>query len=335
MQVFLFLYPYVVNVNTTMVPSGEFKSIPVTSITISEKWSLTPFLLSSPPPNKSHHVTSATGLLHPPVVRKMDKKEASYELLCGQERFKSFLNGFPDLSQVTVRVLPQDIPHQEILQYILDDKLVSGTFSVMEKAIFLQYCCNFLPSETVIQNFLSPLEEKPQPYILKKLLALTALEPALQQSIHLESLSPKLGHELLTLSSDDRLKLHDLFQYLELGGGKQKRLLTLCKDLAYRQNKKIQSLLAEDDYVTILEHTEMNAPQKGASILSLLYKQLFPESNAAEEDFRKRVLRMELPENCMVEHSPAFERDEISLTVQFKDMNQLEEQAHRIKEFLS
>lgn len=318
-----------------MVPSGEFKNIPVDSITKSKKWSLTPFLLSSSSSYKSYPTTSATGLLHPPVVRKVDNKGTSYELLCGQERFKSFVNCFPDENQVTALALPSDIPHEEILQYILDDKLISDKFSVMEKAIFLQYCCNFLPSETVIQNFLSPLKEKPQPYILKKLLALTTLEPALQRSIHLESLSPKLGHELLTLSSDDRLKLHDLFQYLELGGGKQKRLLSLCKDLAYRQNKKITSLLAEDEYVAILEHTEMNVPQKGASILSLLHKQLFPESTIAEEDFRKRVLRMELPADCMVEHSPAFERDEISLTIQFKDMTQLEEQANRIKEFFS
>ena len=314
-----------------MLPTGEFKTIPVDSIIIINEWNLTPFL-TSPPTFKSSPTTPAIGILHPPIVKESNGNESNYELLCGQVRFKSFRNYFPEETHITVLVLPKDISDDEILQFVLNDKLVSGKFSIMEKAIFLQYCCKHLSLEEVSKSFLPPLDEKPQPYVIKKLILLTTLEPALQQSIHAGQLSHKLGHELLTLSAIDRTTLHDLFKQLELGGGKQKRLLTLCKELAFRQDKDITSLLTGDEYKAILTHSEMNVPQKGASLLNLLHKQLFPESNNAEDNFRKRVSRMELPANCIVEHSPAFERDEISLTVQFKDMEQLEKRTHIIKE---
>jgi len=318
-----------------MPPTCEFKSIHINSIAMTDKWNLTPSQESEPSSLNPYMTTPTTGILHPPIVKKIDNKETSYELLCGQKRFKSFQNCFPDENNITVLVLPPDILHDEILQYLLDDKLVSGQFSFMEKAFFLQHCCKHLSIKEVAKKFLPPLNEKPQPYIIEKLLLLTTLELPLQQSIHLGQLSPKLGIELLTLSANDRTTLHNLFQQLEFGGGKQKRLFTLCKDLAFRQNKNITSLLTEEEYVAILDHCEMNKPQKGASLLNLLHKQLFPESNKAEDDFRKRVIQMELPKNCSVEHSPAFERNELSLTVQFKNMEELKKKVHRIKEMLS
>ena len=318
-----------------MAIACEFKRILVDSVVISDKWSLTPFQVSTSSTSESHSTILATGILHPPIVKKVDNKEKDYELLCGNTRFSSFRNSFPDENHITVLVLYPDVSHEEILQCLLDDKLVSGKFSCMEKAIFLQYCCKYLSLKAVAKIFLPPLDEKPQPYVINKLISLTTLENPLQQSIHSGQLSQKLGIELLTLSANDRMKLHNLFLQLELGGGKQKRLFTLCKDLAFRQNKKITSLLAEDEYIAILDHSEMNEPQKGTSLLNLLHKQLFPESSNAENDFRKRVNHMELPTNCSVEHSPAFERDEISLTVKFKDMGQLEKQTRRIKEMLS
>lgn len=318
-----------------MVLTNEFKSIPIDSITITEEWNLTPFLISASATSKSHQTTLKTGILHPPIVKKLVNKEPNYEMLCGQDRFEAFRTCFPDEKLVTVLVLPPDILHEEILQYLLEDRLVPGTFSIMEKAFFLQHCCRHLPLEVVAKRFLPPLDEKPQAYVIEKLLSLTTLERPLQQSIHSGKLSQKLGIELLALSANDRTKLHDLFLQLEFGGGKQKRLLTLCRDLAFRQGEAIASLLTEECYTTILDHSEMNVPQKGASLLTLLHKQLFPESNKAEDDFRKRVIHMELPTNCSIEHSPAFERDEISLTVQFKDMEHLEKQVHKIKEMFS
>jgi ParB family transcriptional regulator, chromosome partitioning protein len=319
-----------------MIQTGEFKNIQVDSTIITDEWNLTPFLADiSITVHSNSHSSVTTGNLHPPIVRKVDRAEVQYELLSGHERFRSFRSCFPDENHITALVLPADVSFDDILQYLLSDKLVSSKFSFMEKAIFLKLCSRQNSLEKITTNILPLLGEKPQLYLCEKLLSLTTLEPSIQQSIHSGQLSHKLSYELLALSAKDRTHLHDLFQQLELGGGKQKRLLTLCKDLAFRKNKNIVSILAGEEYSTILNHAEMNEPQKGASLLNLLYKQLFPESIKAEDGFRKRVLRMELPANCTVQHSKAFERNEVSLTVVFKDMEQLEQQFYKMKEILS
>ncbi len=317
-----------------MITLVEFKNIKIDNISVTGDWDLTPFqeLRSTALSNNSVLITPN---LHPPIVKVLNHSTGTFELICGLNRLRSFQKSNPEQTHITVLVLPVDIADVDIFQYLIQDKLVSANFSDMEKAFFLRLCCKNISMENVAKNFLPLLGEKPQSYVIKKLLTLLSLEPELQESLHTGKIPTKLGYELLALSSNDRVTLYDLFKQLEFGGGKQKRFLSLCKDLAFRNHTDISTLLENEDYLAILNHSEMNIPQKGASLLNLLQRHLFPESTETENNFRKRVLRMELPANCTVEHSPAFERDEISVTMQFKDMAHLEKHVNTIKEILS
>jgi len=316
-----------------MAPSYEFKSIPISNITLTDDWNLTPFL-EFDSTSTSSASTFPAGYLHPPIVMECIKKSGSYTLICGKNRLQTIKNNFPEQTNITVLVLPADISDDNILLYLVNDKKVSGNFSDMEKSFFLHICCKNRSLENVSHQILPLLGEKPHTHIAKKLLNLSSLEHVIQKSIHAGQVSSKLAHELLSLSPNDRITLHNLFKQLELGISKQKRLYSLCKDLALRNNLDITTLLAENHYMAILTHSEMNVPQKGASLLSLLQKQLFPESTEAEKNFLKRVRLMALPDNCTVEHSPAFEGNEISVLIQFKNINKLEEQAFKIKEIV-
>ena len=141
----------------------------------------------------------------------------------------------------------------------------------------------------------------------------------------------KVALELQQLTAGDRLALYRIFQELELGGGKQKRLLALTKDLAFGQGKTIAALLTEPDSSTILDHPEMNRPQKATALLTALQKKLFPESSAAEEEFQKAVHKMQLPPACTVSHSQAFERNEVYVTLCFKTLTEVENRLLEIK----
>ncbi len=312
----------------------KFKSIPFTDISVTDEWNLTPFLESNSI-STSDTSTVSVGNIHPPIVRDCGQPPGTYTLISGQSRLQSVQNKFPEQTHITVLILPADISDDDILLYLLSDKNVSGNFSDMEKSFFLRLCNKNRSLEEVSKTFLPLLGEKPQTHIAKKLLSLTTLEPNLQKSIHGSQLSSKLALELLTLPANDRMTLHDLFKQLELGGGKQKRLYSLCKDLSMRNNTDITTLLVENDYLSILNHSEMNVPQKGTTLLTLLQKQLFPQSSEAENTFIKRVRNLDLPDNCTVKHSQAFEVEEISMIIKFKNIEQLEEQAFKIKEMLA
>ena len=317
-----------------MLSFGEFQHIPIDDILQTNNWNLTPFC-QSPLAKKQHGPVPMTAALHPPLVIRMDCAKRQYELIYGKNRLFSFQKYFPDKTHITVLLLPENVPHKDILQYLLCDRLVSGQFSPMEKAFFLKICCRDMSSTSVAEQFLPLLNEKPQIFVLKKLLSLTTLNTEIQEDIHSGFIPLKLGFELLTLSQTDRLRLHELFRFLELGGGRQKRLFSLCKDLALRLDIDFSTLFEDEDCTAILNHPDMNIPQKGSSLLNLLQKRLFPEWNKAEDSFRKTVGKMQLPAEFTVEHSPAFERDDISLTIRFKNMDQLSQQVQAIKKILS
>ena len=311
---------------------ADLVKIPIKSIAPKSSWDLHPFLSSSPNEYQLSSV-AAMGLVLPPmVVEKITEGgDTEYILLSTRQWVKAYQNTFPEETTIAALVLSSKLKQEEVLQYLLHYKLTTYNFSRMEKAYFFSHCLDCMLINDVAKTFLPQLNEKAQAHTINKYVSLTKLELPLQNSVHSEQLPMKVALELLTLPVEDRIKLHTLFEQLELGGGKQKRLLVLCKDLAGRQNINITTLLNEECYTDILEHQEMNRPQKGASLLSCLYKQLFPESNKAEEDFDKRIKRMELPPSCTTTHSPAFEKDEVILSITFPTLTAMEEQITKIK----
>ena len=99
----------------------------------------------------------------------------------------------------------------------------------------------------------------------------------------------------MKLDREDRTRIVDLIELLQLGGGKQKRLITLCRDIALRENISIGSLLDQPDMKAVIEHNEMNIPQKTNRLLSLLQKRCYPQSTAAREFFQSQLHALALP----------------------------------------
>jgi hypothetical protein len=63
----------------------------------------------------------------------------------------------------------------------------------------------------------------------------------------------------------------------------------------------------------------MNIPQKIDRLGCLLQQESFPSSSMAEGNFVKQVKNLRLPENYSISHSPFFEKDEITLSIGFKN----------------
>ncbi len=309
-------------------PKSSFNKVDIKRIENSKKWSLHPFLSS----NLSAKVLASiqrVGLLCPPIIIQTSTDQ--YQLLCGYCRLKAYKRTNPSDTSITCLILDKDTPSKQILHTVLEDQLLSGSLSSIEKAYFFKHCLSHMTINEAAENFLPILNEKIQIHTIKKLFRLLDLESELQLSIHSGKINDKTAQELLTLTPGDRLTLHDIFLRLELGGGKQNRLLTLSKDLAYREGKTITELLSGSDYKEILMHPEMNQPQKISNLLTSLQKRLYPQSNSAEVEFTKKVHKMDLPASCSLTHSQAFERDDVSLTIYFKNLLKVENKLSEIK----
>lgn len=314
-----------------MSPSS-LRSIELQQILQSDSWNLHPFL----PPVSAHQDDSLlqsikrVGILHPPLLLH-HSQENSYELLAGRARLHLHSELYPEQPTIACMLLEDTAAPLSILFHILEDQKLSGPLSPMEKAFFFSYCLQHLSTEDAARHFLPALGEKNQPQTITRYIRLLELEPELQRSVHSLKIAEKTAFELLLLSRSERLALHTLFIQLGLGGGKQKRLLSLARDLACRHGKTITELFSEKELKDILTHPESNVPQKAAILFRFLQKQLFPNSEAAEEAFRKNVARIRLPGSCSIEHSQSFETDEVSLRIRFSSLEDLVKRKEEIR----
>jgi hypothetical protein len=297
-----------------------FKYIALNLIKIIPKWNIHPFLDETPPPilKKSFE---EVGILHPPLIQQT--MNGDFNLICGRRRLHA-LNHYYKQSNIFCLILPPELPPRALLSYILTDQQLHAALSPMEAAFFLQYSLDELPRREAIHFFLPRLGYKPQPEVLDQLLSLHTLDQKIQRQIHQGLILEKIAIELLDLPEMDRITLSVLFELLQPGTGKQKRLLTLTRDLSNRTQQSISSLFQGQEFKQIIEHNEMNPPQKIHVLLELLQKKTYSRSSDAERCFKDKIRKLNLPDYVTVTHSLNFETDEVFLTEGFPNLQSCE-----------
>lgn len=294
---------------------SDIKSIELTEISDSGTWNLHPYL-SDLAPEPLVESIKRVGILQPPIL--LSKKQG-FTLLCGRKRLLAYRE-VASSSACPCRILPEKYPIQQILEMVLTDQLCSGPLTLPEKSYFISLCIKHLDMPEVMGLFFDRLQLRKRSRTYKDLLAVSHVEPQILRNIHLGKISEKIVRDIIALSVKERLAIGELFENLPFGDNKQKRFLTMCRDYALRSGSTIASLLEEDELRAIRNHGEMNPPQKVASLLGLIQNRWAPLRTKAEEDFKAKVQQMHLPKECTIDHSPAFERDEVVLKTRFETL---------------
>lgn len=308
--------------------SAQITRINLQDISADRSWSLHPFLPLQPSANLLNSIKTI-GILHPPILLKSEQNK--YKILSGQFRISTLehCDSHPEL-QISAHILSKNTAASTLLHVIFSDQRVNGKLSPMEEAYFYQLCLRHMRLEEFSIWYVSISDKTLSKYVIEQTLSLLTLETELQKAVHRGNISVKLATDLLKLNARDRTALFKLFHYLQLGGKKQKRLLSLCTDFAAKEGREIKDILDEAEVIEIIDHPATNLPQKFASLTGYLYKRLFPASSRTEEEFNRRVQRMDLPRSCHISHSPAFEQDTVSLSLSFSGLDELEKNTSKI-----
>ncbi|MBU0664543.1 MAG: ParB/RepB/Spo0J family partition protein [Proteobacteria bacterium] len=303
-----------------MASYPSFKDISLNSIRITPLYNIHPFLDDSAPPELKQSFEES-GILHPPIVQQV--QDGTFDLICGRKRLHALKHHFKKKSAPCLIIPPVSDPYTFFL-YILTDQQVNGPLSPIETAFFLKYCLEKIDEKVIINFFLPRLGYKQQATILHQLISLSILDESIQLQIHHGFISDKIAFEFLELPLEDRSSLSSLFELLHPGTGKQKRILLLSREIAQRSQQSITTLFAEQEFQFIIEHNEMNAPQKTHNILELLQKKFYPQSSDAEQIFKDRVRSLNLPQGYELIHTLNFEKDAVYLTVSFPNLGSFE-----------
>ena len=315
--------------NFTM--SFLFQSVCFHELKFTGKWSIHPWETEFYS-NELKNSIIQTGVIHPPfLLQHSDKK---FEVVAGYKRLL-IANQYLESDKLGCFILPEDFPKLYILDLLLTDQSNTAPLSLVEKARFIQIAAEYLTDEEIIEQFSARLELKKQNSTIDESLAILNLHSDIVKEIHSGRLQNKMITELLRLKHpEDRLTLVSLFKKLCLGTGKQKKLFSLIRDLAYRNHTSMSDFLNDDEIQKILTHNEMNSPQKAQHLGNLLQKQLTPAYQEVETSFNAFLKKLELPKNLALSHSQAFETDEVTLSINCKNLQECRQLLPEIKNVL-
>lgn len=260
------------------------------------------------------------GILHPPLVK--ESGQGHFLIVAGHKRLQLARQTL-GYANCDCLVLPEDFDPLATLALALDEALAQGQPSPMLRASFLKKVLPLCPVDEVARRFLPLLDLPPHPFHIKPLLGLANLEHPLALALHHGELDDKTALTLSGLSFRDRFALFDLITTLRLSVSNQRKLTALGQDLAKRQGTSIHAILAQEEIKAIIDQPEGNPPQKAALIMRRLGELHSPRLSTAERDFAALVSRLDLPKGAKLSHSPAFEKDEVTLTLTFADQSAL------------
>ena len=240
----------------------SFLSIPLHSLNFCSDWNLHPWefgVISQ----ELQESLALNGIIHPPIV--IAESNNTYAIVSGAKRLKC-IRELINPSQVTCLVIKKDAPHNLILNLLLSDQCCTAELSLAEKAQFIEIARRFMKTEDIVPAFQQQLRLKDSRSIIPKLLKILQQDDEIIQEVHAGRLQERILWEILSLPEKaDRLSLVHLFKDLCLGDGKQRRFFTLLRDIAYREGLSLSAYLQKEEIREILDHKEMNIPQKNTT----------------------------------------------------------------------
>lgn len=285
---------------------------------------------------------STFGILHPPLL--LEQQDHRFIVLSGKRRIEAYLQIYNTLenqqkkdrgyitaltltanetaNEATNEETGQELGH--LFMVLLQHQLLGGPLTLIEQAIFFQKAAAVLEKQDLL-SFLPLLGLKPKPHIPEEVISLLDLNISVQQGIHEGRISQRSGKKLSRFAPADQQQLAEIIDTYQLGGSKQNKLIERFFQLTQRKQVSVKELLKRwwNQKTERQENDQENGPQKIRSLLGWLDREYQPRLTEAEEEFKKFSAQLQLPADVRVEHSPSFEEEQITLSMNFTSKKKL------------
>jgi ParB family chromosome partitioning protein len=266
------------------------------------------------------------GVLNAPYVIKAS--DSRYTVVTGYRRLLAVRElGW---AEVLCHVLPANFPPLEALLLNLHDTIVHRKMNEIEKAMVLERLNRYVKQEALMKEFMPMLSIPANRQNLDIFLQVPKLEEQVRMSIATQRISLRVAGLMMTLDSDDRLKVNELFTALKLSFNQQWEVIQWIVEIASREGRPPKEVLEDDAVTEIVNNSEMSNPIKSKTIVKILRKRRFPSLVKAEKAFKKGVSKLSLPQGVKIIPPPFFEHRNYRLEIGFSQGKDLKEKAERL-----
>ncbi len=268
------------------------------------------------------------GILHPPIIRESDT--GFYAIVSGWKRLLAARSLHTE-DVCSCLIISRQVPEVDVFHILLEEIQLTRQFTPIEKAMFLQKISAITDEKYVAKELLPRLGLPPAPFAMHQILLLLNLEEPILRAVNRGDIGETVARDILVLSARDRMILFAIISGLRLSFSNQKKLLTMCRELASRGNANIAALLDNEEVHCILQHQDANPPQKTKNLMTWLSCKHMERSRQAEEEFSRFLSAMQLPQNVSVAHTPFFEDDVMTLSITYPNRKSLQHAWEKIR----
>jgi ParB family chromosome partitioning protein len=170
---------------------------------------------------------------------------------------------------------------------------------------------------------------------IHKLRQLSGLAPEIQEGVLSNVLSMAMALELGQMENSSGIGLSTLFGYLKLGLNKQREILTMIQEIAFREYLPVKDVLNAPDLQQIMVHEKWDRSQKAVHLRQYLRRRRYPSITSVESDFDARVRAMDLESGMVLIPPRDFEGTTFSFHLNFNSLGQLQHRLSRLTEVSS
>jgi len=273
---------------------------------------------------------SRLGVMHPPVLLTDD---SGYRIVCGFRRIAACKS--LGLSSISVRLLSPGTDKLTCVQLAIAENSMQRPLNLIETSRALVLLSGVYPEPDDLRQAAGVLGLPDNFSAIEKLRRLSGLAPEIQEGVLSDVLSMAMALELGQMEKSSGIGLSTLFGYLKLGLNKQREVLTMIQEIAFREHLTVKDVLNAPELQQIMLHEKWDRSQKTIHLRQYLRRRRYPSITSVEKGFETRVRALNLESGISLIPPRDFEGTTFSFHLNFIDIDQLQHRLSHLTEVSS
>ncbi|MFH0994775.1 MAG: ParB/RepB/Spo0J family partition protein [Pseudomonadota bacterium] len=267
------------------------------------------------------------GVMHPPVLLADD---SGYGIICGFRRIAACKS--LGLSRIPARLLSPGTDKLTCVQLAIAENSLQRPLNLIETSRALVLLSGVYPDSDDLRRAAGVLGLPDNFSAIHKLRQLSGLEPEIQEGVLSNVLSMAMALELGQMKKSCGIGLSTLFGYLKLGLNKQREILTMIQEIAFREHLPVKDVLNTPELQQIMVHEKWDRSQKTVHLRQYLRRRRYPSITSVESDFEARVRSLDLESGMALIPPRDFEGTTFSFHLNFNTLGELQHRLSRLTE---
>ena len=239
------------------------------------------------------------------------------------------------LSRISARLLSPNTDKLTCVQLAIAENSLQRPLNLIETSRALVLLSGVYPDPDDLRQAAGVLGLPNNFSAIHKLRQLSGLAPEIQEGVLSNVLSMAMALELGQMEKSSGIGLSTLFGYLKLGLNKQREILTMIQEIAFREHLTVQDILNTPELQQIMVHEKWDRSQKTVHLRQYLRRRRYPSITSVESDFEARVRSLDLESGMALIPPRDFEGTTFSFHLNFNNLGELQHRLSRLTEVSS